>query len=211
MNTLAVVALTGCGLCDPGRGCILARWLQKKAVDQEITVLSTEMPICSLRYMGCCRMNLAYDLHIHSCLSPCGDERYDPANIAGMAALKGLEAIAPPTIIPAATALLFWLPRLSTGSLQCRGWSSTLEEVHAVCLFPSLSQPWILMPMYAKLIKFPIMKLFLENSRSMMTRTTYSTEPNLLINATEISFDGLGTGPVLWRRDVPRMWIRRPV
>ncbi len=56
-------------------------------------------------------MNLAYDLHIHSCLSPCGDDDMTPANIAGMAALKGLEAIALTTIIPAATALLFWLPR----------------------------------------------------------------------------------------------------
>ena len=27
----------------------------------------------------------AYDLHIHSCLSPCGDEDMTPANIAGMA------------------------------------------------------------------------------------------------------------------------------
>ena len=33
-------------------------------------------------------MNLAYDLHIHSCLSPCGDDDMTPANVAGMAALK---------------------------------------------------------------------------------------------------------------------------
>ena len=37
---------------------------------------------------------LTYDLHIHSCLSPCGDDDMTPANIAGMAALKGLEAVA---------------------------------------------------------------------------------------------------------------------
>lgn len=37
---------------------------------------------------------LAYDLHIHSCLSPCGDDDMTPANIAGMAALKGLDAVA---------------------------------------------------------------------------------------------------------------------
>ena len=34
------------------------------------------------------------DLHIHSCLSPCGDEDMTPANICGMAKLKGLDAIA---------------------------------------------------------------------------------------------------------------------
>ena len=37
---------------------------------------------------------LYYDLHIHSCLSPCGDDDMTPANIAGMAALKGLDVIA---------------------------------------------------------------------------------------------------------------------
>ena len=32
---------------------------------------------------------LYYDLHIHSCLSPCGDDDMTPANIVGMAAVKG--------------------------------------------------------------------------------------------------------------------------
>ena len=34
------------------------------------------------------------DLHIHSCLSPCGDADMTPGNILGMAALKGLDAVA---------------------------------------------------------------------------------------------------------------------
>ncbi len=34
------------------------------------------------------------DLHIHSCLSPCADDDMTPANIAGMARLKGLGMIA---------------------------------------------------------------------------------------------------------------------
>ena len=34
------------------------------------------------------------DLHIHSCLSPCGHEWMTPGNIAGMAKLKELDAIA---------------------------------------------------------------------------------------------------------------------
>ena len=37
---------------------------------------------------------LSYDLHIHSCLSPCGDDEMTPANLVGMAALKGLDVIA---------------------------------------------------------------------------------------------------------------------
>ena len=35
-----------------------------------------------------------YDLHIHSCLSPCASDDMTPANIAGMAHLKGLSLIA---------------------------------------------------------------------------------------------------------------------
>ncbi len=39
-------------------------------------------------------MKVYYDFHIHSCLSPCGDNDMTPNNIVNMAALKGLDAIA---------------------------------------------------------------------------------------------------------------------
>ena len=64
---------------------------------------------------------LFYDLHVHSCLSPCGDENMTPANIAGMAALKGWNWWLLRIITAAVTALLFWqLPehRGSWGSLE---------------------------------------------------------------------------------------------
>ena len=48
---------------------------------------------------------LYYDLHIHSCLSPCGDDDMTPANIVGMAAVKGLDVIALTDHIPAGTVL----------------------------------------------------------------------------------------------------------
>ena len=35
-----------------------------------------------------------YDLHLHSCLSPCADDDMTPANIAGMALLNGLQLAA---------------------------------------------------------------------------------------------------------------------
>ena len=38
-------------------------------------------------------MKLYVDLHIHSCLSPCADDDMTPANICGMAYIKGLDAI----------------------------------------------------------------------------------------------------------------------
>ena len=35
-----------------------------------------------------------YDLHLHSCLSPCGDADATPGNMAGMGALAGLQIMA---------------------------------------------------------------------------------------------------------------------
>ena len=35
-------------------------------------------------------MRLTYDFHIHTALSPCGDNDMTPGNLAGMAALAGL-------------------------------------------------------------------------------------------------------------------------
>ena len=84
-------------------------------------------------------MNLYYDLHIHSCLSPCGDQDMTPANIAGMAAIKGLDVIAVtdhnsckncPAVLAAAR---------EYGVLAIPGMEiCTQEEVHAVCLFSEL-------------------------------------------------------------------------
>ncbi len=39
-------------------------------------------------------MNCAVDLHMHSCLSPCGDELMTPNNLSKMSVLKGLDLIA---------------------------------------------------------------------------------------------------------------------
>ena len=48
-----------------------------------------------------------YDLHMHSCLSPCGDDDMTPANMAGMASLCGLQLAALTDHKPAATAAPF--------------------------------------------------------------------------------------------------------
>ncbi len=79
----------------------------------------------------------AYDLHIHSCLSPCGDELMTPPNIVNMAALKGLDLIAVTdhgsarnvrAVLEAARGLpLTVIPGLEL---------TTAEEIHVVCLFP---------------------------------------------------------------------------
>ena len=39
-------------------------------------------------------MKYYYDLHLHSCLSPCGSEDMTPVNLAAMCALAGLDIVA---------------------------------------------------------------------------------------------------------------------
>lgn len=84
---------------------------------------------------------LSYDLHIHSCLSPCGDNDSTPANIVGMAYLKGLDVIALcdhntakncPAALKCADAYGV--------TLICGMEITTDEEVHVICLMPSLEK-----------------------------------------------------------------------
>ena len=37
---------------------------------------------------------MRYDLHLHTCLSPCADRDMTPATVAGLAKLAGAELIA---------------------------------------------------------------------------------------------------------------------
>ena len=84
---------------------------------------------------------LAYDLHIHSCLSPCGDDDMTPANIAGMAALKGLDAVALTDHNSCKNCPAFLAAAKEYGIIGIPGMElTTSEEVHAVCLFPELYQ-----------------------------------------------------------------------
>ena len=139
-------------------------------------------------------MNLAYDLHIHSCLSPCGDDDMTPANIAGMAALKGLEAIALTDHNTCRNCPALMAAAAEYGILAVPGMEiNTSEEVHAVCLFPTLEAALDFDTyVYGKLIKFPnneviFGKQLIYNEQDQVR----GREPNLLINATEISFEGL--------------------
>ena len=81
-------------------------------------------------------MKLFYDFHIHSCLSPCGDEDSTPNNIVNMALVKGLNVIAladhnTGKNCPAAMAVgkkngLVVLPAMEL---------TTSEDIHILCLF----------------------------------------------------------------------------
>lgn len=77
-----------------------------------------------------------YDLHLHSCLSPCGDNDMTPYNLVNMAAINGLEVIAltdhntckncPSAIKVGEEAGVLVIPGMEL---------TTSEEIHVVCLF----------------------------------------------------------------------------
>lgn len=84
-------------------------------------------------------MRLYYDLHIHSCLSPCGDEDMTPANIVNMAKLAGYSLIALTDHNSCANCPAAWEAAASAGITFLPGMElCTAEEVHVVCLFPTL-------------------------------------------------------------------------
>lgn len=84
-------------------------------------------------------MKLFYDLHLHSCLSPCGDADMTPNNLVNMALLNGMQLIAltdhnsckncRAAVEVGERAGLCVVP----GMELC-----TSEEAHVVCLFPTV-------------------------------------------------------------------------
>lgn len=86
-------------------------------------------------------IKLAYDLHIHSCLSPCGDDDMTPGNIAGMSHLNGLDVIAltdhnsslncPALINQAKQYGIIVIPGAEV---------TTAEEIHMLCLFENTKE-----------------------------------------------------------------------
>ncbi len=84
-------------------------------------------------------MNLFADLHIHSCLSPCGDNDMTPGNILGMAVVKGLDAVAisdhnAARNLPAAQKIADAYGLLLVPAIEI----TTKEEVHMLGYFPDV-------------------------------------------------------------------------
>ena len=80
-----------------------------------------------------------YDLHIHSCLSPCADDDNTPNNIAGIASLSGLDVIALTDHNASANCPAFFAACERYGITPIAGMElTTSEDIHAVCLFEEL-------------------------------------------------------------------------
>lgn len=84
-------------------------------------------------------MDLFADLHIHTCLSPCGDNEMTPGNILGMAVVKGLNAVAisdhnTARNLPAAQIIADAYGILLVPAIEI----TTSEEVHMLGYFPDV-------------------------------------------------------------------------
>ena len=84
-------------------------------------------------------MQICYDFHLHSALSPCADDDMTPANIVGMAKLCGLDAIAIAdhnaignVRVAVEIGKAYGVTVVPAMELQ------TCEDVHVLCLFPDL-------------------------------------------------------------------------
>ena len=130
------------------------------------------------------------DLHIHSCLSPCGDDDNTPCNIAGMAKLKGLDIIAvtdhnTARNLPAAQEVCQAYGLLLVPGMEI----TTREEVHLLGYFPTVETALE----FGKLIKAHLPQKknkpsFFGNQRVMNSDDEQIDEEDaLLIGATDFS------------------------
>ena len=86
-------------------------------------------------------MKYYYDLHLHSCLSPCGDMDMTPNNLVNMAKLLGLDVIALTDHNTSLNCEAAMKVGDAVGVLVIPGMElTTAEDIHAVCLFPTLEK-----------------------------------------------------------------------
>ena len=133
-----------------------------------------------------------YDLHIHSCLSPCGDEDNTPNNIAGMASLCGLNIVALTDHNTTENCPAFFEAARRYGIIPIAGMElTTSEDIHVVCLFETLESAMAFGQM-VKEYRVPIKNrpdIFGAQQILDGEDNIIGEEENLLINATLISIN----------------------
>lgn len=81
----------------------------------------------------------SYDLHVHSCLSPCADDESTPNSIAGLASLIGLDIVALTDHNSCGNCAAFFAACRKYGVTPVAGMEmTTAEDIHLLCLFPTL-------------------------------------------------------------------------
>ncbi len=132
------------------------------------------------------------DLHIHSCLSPCGDDDMTPGNIVGMAVLNGLQIVALTDHNSSKNCPSFWQMAKAYGLIPIAGMElTTAEDIHAVCLFRDLESAMDF-DEFVESRRFPIKNKPDIFGRQLLIDENdeiYGEEDILLINAVNISLD----------------------
>lgn len=84
-------------------------------------------------------MKLSYDFHIHTALSPCGDESMTPNNIVNMSLLNELDVIGIADHHSCRNVEAVMQVAEGTGLLVIPGMEvESNEEIHILCLFPDM-------------------------------------------------------------------------
>lgn len=141
-----------------------------------------------------------YDMHIHSCLSPCADNDMTPNNIAGMATIAGINILALTDHNSSKNCPAFFTAAKANGIIPIAGMElTTAEDIHVVCLFEKLDEAMLFDSIVDKR-RIPIAnrtdifgnQLIMDSQDRLI-----GTDPNLLPNATTISIEeafGIVTG-----------------
>ncbi len=130
-----------------------------------------------------------YDFHIHSCLSPCGDDDSTPANIAGMATLNGLNVVALTDHNTCRNCPGFFQAAKRHGIIPIAGMElTTAEDIHIVFLFEKLEDAMEFdKEINSRRILFPNrVDIYGEQYIMDGEDNVIGTEPDLLSNATTV-------------------------
>ena len=129
------------------------------------------------------------DLHIHSCLSPCGDDNMTPGDLVGLSLLNGLDVIAltdhntakncPAAMAAAEEYGIGFIPGAEV---------TTAEDIHCVCLFPTLEKALDFDAEWEKhLPPIPNRREIFGNQIRVNPDGSTEEYPTLLISGTDVS------------------------
>lgn len=137
-------------------------------------------------------MKYAYDLHIHSALSPCADKDMTPNNIVNMALLKGLDVIALTDHNTGANLEAVGKCAEKRGLLFIPGMEvETAEEIHLLCLLPDTAKAMELQTHIARALPAIANRADIFGRQLIMDECDNVTgeEHQMLIAATSLSID----------------------
>ena len=139
-------------------------------------------------------MRVYYDLHLHSCLSPCGDDDMTPWNTVNMAKILGLDMIALTDHNSCGNCRSTMKVGEKIGITVVPGMElCTSEEIHCICLFDDIDKAEAFsdfvrstMPPIKNREKIFGRQLFMDDADGIL-----ASEELLLATATAISVDSL--------------------